>query len=100
MRYQITKSTGTVITIKDDKAIDVTDVRIRKIKNNNLIAIASITLNNELIINDINVSYVDGVINIKLPNSEFAKSNRQYSIIPQRKLFHKIKKAIIEKLNA
>lgn len=89
-----------MFTIRDDKAIDVTDVRIRRIKSNNLIAIASITLNNELIINDITVSYVDGVISIKLPNSAFAESNRQYSIIPQHKLFHKIKKAIIEKLNA
>lgn len=89
-----------MIKIENNKTIDVTEVRIRRISSNNLIAIASVTLNDELIINDIYVSNVDGAIVVKMPNSEFATKNRQYSIVPQQKLFHKIKSAIIEKLNA
>lgn len=88
-----------MIRINQSNSITVTDVRIRHIQSNNIIAIASVTLNNELIINDINVINDNGTIIVKLPNSEFAKNNHQYSIIPQRQLFKKIKYEIIKKLN-
>ncbi len=84
---------------KADNNIDVTDVRIRRINSNNIVAVASVTLNNELIINDIIVNNNDGGYQIKMPNSEHAKSNNQFSIIPLSSLYKKIKSAIIENLN-
>lgn len=81
-----------------DTTINVTKVRLRQISSNNIIAIASVTLNEELIINDIRVCNENGHIQIKLPNSEYAKSNNQYSIIPQSTLFKKIRCAIINNL--
>lgn len=83
---------------KADKNIDVTDVRVRRINSNNIVAIASVTLNNELIINDIVVNNMNGAYQIKMPNSERAKSNNQYSVIPLNTLYRKIKNTIIEKL--
>jgi DNA-binding cell septation regulator SpoVG len=81
-----------------NNTIEVTDVRVRLINSNHLLAIASVTLNNELIINDIKVNNENGNLRIKLPNSEFAKNNNQYSIIPQNDLFQKIKSAIIKEI--
>lgn len=84
---------------KADNNIDVTDVRIRRINSNNIVAVASVTLNNELIINDIIVNKNNGGYQIKMPNSERAKSNNQFSIVPLSTLYKNIKSAIIKKMN-
>lgn len=79
--------------------IKVTSTRVRMLNNNNLLAVASITLNEQLIINDIKVYFTDGVISIKLPNTEYAKNNNQFSVIPKSPLFSEIKSSIIQEIN-
>lgn len=79
---------------------NVTSVRVRKLYNNNLLAIASVTLNDELIINDIKViSNGEEKIIIELPNSEYAKRNNQSNIIVKGKLLKQIRNDIIRKIN-
>lgn len=76
----------------------VTSVRIRYIKSNRILCIASVTLNNQLIINDIKVLNENNEYVIRLPNSEYAHANQQYSLVPQADLFFEIKSAIINKI--
>lgn len=82
-----------------DNSIYVTSVNFRRIKGNKLLGIASVTLNNELIINDIKVILSDGKIILSLPNSEYAKTNNQSSIILEKDLYSRVKYAIIKKIN-
>ena len=79
--------------------MDITSTRIRFINNSKYIAIASVTLDNELIINDIRV-VANGKSDIRLifPCSERALSRRQYNILPDSELYKRIKKAIFFKL--
>ena len=78
--------------------IKVTSVRVRKLNTNNLLAIASVTLNEELIINDIKVISNNEKIIIELPNSEYAKRNNQSNIIVSSKLLKQIRNDIITKI--
>lgn len=80
--------------------MDITSARIRFINNSKYIAIASVTLDNELIINDIRV-VANGKSDIRLifPCSERALSRRQYNILPDSELYIRIKKAIFFELN-
>ena len=77
--------------------MDITSTRIRFINNSKYIAI--VTLDNELIINDIRV-VADGKSDIRLifPCSERALARRQYNILPDSELYKRIKKAIFFKL--
>lgn len=79
--------------------INITSVRVRKVNSNNLLAIASITLNDDLIINDIKVILANGKIIIRFPNSEYAEKNNQSNIIVKGKLLKQIKNEVIEKIN-
>lgn len=76
----------------------VTSVRLRYIKSNHILCIASVTLNNQLIINDIKVLNENNEYVIRLPNTEFAQKNQQYSLVPQADLYNDIKSAIINKI--
>lgn len=80
--------------------MDITSARIRFINNSKYIAIASVTLDNELIINDIRV-VANGKSDIRLifPCSERALARRQYNILPDSELYIRIKKAIFFELN-
>lgn len=80
--------------------MDITSTRVRYISNSKYIAIASVTLDNELIINDIRV-VADGKSDIRLifPCSERALARRQYNILPDSELYIRIKKAIFFELN-
>lgn len=79
--------------------MEITSIRTRKINSNNLIAIASVTLDDEIIINDIKVFFFDGVISIVYPNTERAEHLNQKNIIVNSDLHNKIKSAIIEQIN-
>ena len=70
--------------------MDITSTRIRFINNSKYIAIASVTLDNELIINDIRLIF---------PCSERALARRQYNILLDSELYIRIKKAIFFELN-
>lgn len=76
----------------------VTSTRVRILQNNRVFAIASVTLDEQLIINDIMVYDIEGNLVIKMPNSEHSKSNQQYSLVAQKELFGKIKTAIMRKI--
>lgn len=77
----------------------ITSIRVRKINSNNLLAIASVTLDDEIIINDIKVFFADGNVSIVYPNTERAEHLNQRNIIVNRDLHNKIKNAIILKIN-
>ncbi|MCH5297399.1 MAG: septation protein SpoVG family protein [Ruminococcus sp.] len=79
--------------------MEITSIRTRQINSNNLLAIASVTLDDEIIINDIKVFFSDGVISIVYPNTERAKQLKQKNIIVNNDLHNKIKLAIIEQIN-
>lgn len=59
--------------------MNITEIKTRPVNslNKKLVAIASITIDNELIINDIKLYYSKGVYNIFFPNAatEYSKSN-------------------------
>lgn len=78
----------------------VTSTRVRLLKGKGISAIASVTIDNELIINDIRVYKKHGRLDIRLPNSDNAKRYGQYSIIPDEQLYKSIEKAIDEKIKA
>lgn len=74
----------------------ITSVRVRAITSNKYIAIASITLDDELIINDIRVSYVNGTYQLTFPNSARAQRYGQYSILPYEAFYVKAKEKIVD----
>ena len=73
----------------------ITAVRCRIITSNKYIAVASITLDDELIINDIRVSYENGMYQLTFPNSARAQRYGQYSILPTEELYVKAKEKIV-----
>lgn len=75
--------------------MEVTSVRVRPVKSNNIIAIASVTLDEQLIINDIKVGYDYSLI---MPNSNSAQRRGQFSIMPYNSLYSMVQKRVIEKL--
>lgn len=79
--------------------MEITSVRIRKVKSNSLLAIASVTFDNQMIINDIKVLFDNGQISLIFPNSEFAKKNNQYNIVINFDFYNYIKSVIIEEIN-
>ena len=64
----------------------VTSVKIRYIQNSHIFCIASVTLDNQLIINDIKIYRDNEEYVIRLPNSRHAERNNQYSIVPNKEL--------------
>lgn len=79
--------------------MNITATRVRLIRNSNIFAIASVTLDDELIINDIRV--VKEISNIKLifPCTERATLRKQYNIVPSAELYNKIKKSIFHQID-
>lgn len=83
----------------------ITDVKIRPLKllqRPYLIAVASITFDNELIINDIFVYQKRkeaNEYNIVFPNTQSSKKHGEYSIVPTQNMRKKIEKSITEKIN-
>lgn len=77
----------------------ITSIRTRKINSNNLLAIASVTLDDEIIINDIKVFFSDGIISVVYPNTKRAELLNQKNIIVNNDLHKKIKSAIIKQIN-
>ncbi len=76
----------------------VTSIRMRYVQSSHILCIASITLDEQLIINDIRVYYIDKKYEIRLPNSEYAQKHNQYSIVLNKELFNSIKFQIINKI--
>ncbi len=76
----------------------VTSVKIRQIKSNRLIAIASIALDDEMIINDIKVIFDYGDYKLDFPNSEYAAANNQKNIVLTQQIYNHIKYSIIREL--
>lgn len=78
----------------------VTSTRVRLIQGKGIYAIASVTIDYELIINDIKV-YRDGKdINLLFPNSENAKQNNQFSIYADERFYKEIKDAVLEQIDS
>lgn len=77
----------------------VTKTRVRLLGGDGIYAIASVTIDGKLTINDIKVERKDKEIILKFPITENAKRNNQRSIIPDESLFKEIKAKIIEKIN-
>lgn len=79
--------------------MEVTSTRIRVIHNSKYKIIASVTLDEELIINDIRVLQDGQGIKLIFPNSHRAAERGQYNLLPQSELYVKIKNAVIKKLS-
>ena len=76
----------------------VTSVKIRYIQNSHIFCIASVTLDNQLFINDIKIYRDNEEYVIRLPNSRHAERNNQYSIVPNKELFNSLYFSIINKI--
>ena len=77
----------------------VSKTRVRLLGGDGIYAIASVTIDGKLTINDIKVERKGKEIILKFPITENAKRNNQRSIIPDESLFKEIKAKIIEKIN-
>lgn len=83
----------------------ITSVRIRPLTANQrpyLIAVASITLDDELIINDIYVyrkHHNPNEYNFIFPNCKSSKEHGECSIVPTKNMRKKIADSITEKIN-
>lgn len=76
----------------------VTSTRVRIIGGQGIYAVASVTIDNELTINDIIVRRNGNNLTVKLPNTENAKRNSQLTIITDQKLFKEIKAKILDRI--
>lgn len=76
----------------------VTSTRVRVLGGNGIYAIASVTIDSELTINDIKVERHGNEIKIKLPKTANAERNNQRSVVPDERLFKEIKAEIIKKI--
>ena len=76
----------------------VTSTRVRNLGDDKLCAIASVTIDGELIINDIKVERHGKKLAVILPQSERARLNKQYSICPGKKLYEEIRTEILKKM--
>lgn len=77
----------------------VTKTRVRLLGGDGIYAIASVTIDSTLIINDIKVERHGNEIKIKLPKSANAERNNQRSVIADESLFKEIKSEIFKKIN-
>lgn len=78
--------------------MNITATRVRLIRNSKYLAIASVTLDDELIINDIRVVKENSDIKLIFPCTERALMRNQYNIVPSAELYAKIKKSIYQKI--
>lgn len=86
--------------------MEVTDVKIRLKQSGKIKAIAMVTLDNALIINDITLfENAKGKLIVQLPRTEKAKDNGQESVVPlsgelRYKITSKVKKSYARALQA
>ncbi|MEE0874594.1 septation protein SpoVG family protein [Ruminococcus sp.] len=78
----------------------VTSVRVRRIYGKGLYAIASVTIDGELTINDIKVYRKGADFTLRFPNSENAKQNNQFSILAEDSLYKEIKAAVLKQIDS
>lgn len=76
----------------------VTSTRVRIIGGDGIYAIASVTIDNELTINDIKVERHGDQISVLLPKTEIARRNHQYTIHADQKLYKEIKAEIFKEI--
>lgn len=79
--------------------MNISATRVRLIRNSKYLAIASVTFDNELIINDIRVVKEFSDIKLLFPCTERALAKNQYNIVPSAELYTKIKKSIYHQIN-
>lgn len=77
----------------------VTKTRVRLLGGDGIYAIASVTIDGTLIINDIKVERHGNEIKIKLPKTTNAERNNQRSVIADESLFKEIKSEIFKKIS-
>ena len=81
-------------------SLQITDIKIRRIEGfSRLKAIASITLDKELIINDIKVLESKNRCFIEFPKNSFAKTHNRENIIPTSELRTTLENKIMELYN-
>ncbi len=80
--------------------MQVTSTRVRLLRGKGIYAIASVTIDFELIINDIKVYREGAKFNLQFPNSENAKQNNQFSIYADERLYKEIKAAVIKQIDS
>ena len=78
----------------------VISVRVRRIYGKGLYAIASVTIDGELTINDIKVYRKGADFTLRFPNSENAKQNNQFSILAEDSLYKEIKAAVLKQIDS
>lgn len=78
--------------------MEITSIRMRYIQGNHIFGIASITLDDQLIINDIKIFRINKEYEIRLPNSEYAQKHNQYNIILNKELFESVKSKIVNEI--
>lgn len=77
----------------------VTSTRVRIIGGQGIYAIASVTIDQQLTINDIKVERHGNDITIKMPKTESAKINHQYTIhVNDDRLYKEIKAKILDRI--
>lgn len=77
----------------------VTSTRVRLLGGQGIYAIASVTIDNVLTINDIKVECHGNELTVILPKTETARLNKQHTIhISNNVLFLEIKTKILEKI--
>ena len=77
----------------------VTSTRVRIIGGQGIYAIASVTIDHQLTINDIKVERHGNDITIKMPKTESAKINHQYTIhVNDDRLYKEIKANILDRI--
>jgi len=78
----------------------ITSTRVRIVGGEGIYAIASVTIDEVMTINDIRVERHGNDITVKMPQTETAKTNKQYTIfISDESLYKELKAKIIEKIN-
>ena len=80
--------------------MQVTSTRVRLLRGKGIYAIASVTIDFELIINDIKVYREGAKFNLQFPNSENAKQNNQFSIYADERFYKEIKAAVIKQIDS
>ena len=77
----------------------VTSTRVRILGGDGIYAIASVTIDKQLTINDIKVERHGNEFTVKMPKTETAKLNHQYTIhVNDDRLYKEIKAKILDRI--
>ena len=77
-----------------------TSTRVRLLRGKGIYAIASVTIDYELTINDIKVFRQGADFNLRFPNTENAKQNNQFSIHADEHIYKEIKAAVLRQIDS